>query len=531
MAGAALLLNSCVDLETTPEGDNVLAGQKDPTMLSSDVNSLNSILTYCGVDDTDEHFDFGYPALCMMYDALTADVPCPETGYNWFRGSAEYDDRVYTDEAQRLAWRTYYRYIAVANSVIAALKEAEETEESKLYLGYAYGARAFGYLNLVQMYAFNYGVIADPASTKAVPIVDEETTGDDIFDNPRASVAEVYELIMSDLDAAIISLDGADARPNKSYIDLGVAYGLRARANLAMHNYAAAASDAEKALGASKTTLLSLDDVSTPGFNDDGVPSVMWAALVSPTSDAVTSGIVNWVSHLCTFDDAGYTSVGGVRQINQMLWDLIPASDVRKGWWVDADLQSPNIAGWTYENEPVQAAFETAFKPFVNVKFHDYENVLGGAENASDWIMMRREEMILIQAEGLAMSNNLPEGKAVLERWVQENRDPGFVSAATTAEEFQDEVWFQRRIELWSEGFAYFDLMRLNKNMVRVAEGKPSTFLVAQQFNMAAGDPTFLWLVPDEEINANKGVSISDNPVPTTPATGNGAGLTDGVVN
>jgi hypothetical protein len=257
----------------------------------------------------------------------------------------------------------------------------------------------------------------------------------------------------------------------------------------------------------------------------------MWAALVSPSDRAVTTGIINWVSHMVTFDTSGYTSVGGVRQINQILWDLIPGSDVRKGWWVDADLQSPLINGMEYNGLPVAEALASSFYPYVNVKFHDYESKLGGEDNASDWIMMRREEMVLIEAEGLAMSGKLPEGKAALEAWIKAYRDPNYTSTAATAEEFQNEVWFQRRIELWSEGFAYFDLMRLNKNMVRTVEGKTSTFLATFQFNVEAGDPVWLWLIPDHEINGNLGVTNDENPLSEPPQEGAGAGLTDGVVN
>jgi hypothetical protein len=531
LAGAALLLPACINLDAYPDSGTVLGEQKDSSMLESDVNSFNSVFIYCGVDVTAQHNDFGYPGICMMYDAVSADVPCPETGYNWFRRVTEFSDKVYTDPTQRMAWSTYFKYIASANNIIATLKDAEADETGNMYLGYGYVARAFAYLNLVQMYAFNYSTI-DPATTKAVPIVTEETSAEQITNNPRATVEEVYALILSDLDAAIAVLADAAERPNKSYADLSVAYGVRARANLAMHKYADAARDARAALDESSTTLLSRTAVSTPGFNSASIPSVMWASIVSPTSGAVTSGIVNWVSHMCTFDTSGYTAVGGVRQINQMLWDLIPASDVRKGWWVDADLNSPLIEGMTYEGVPVQDNPTLSFSPYVNVKFHDYENVLGGEQNASDWIMMRREEMVLIEAEGLAMSGNLAGGKAALDAWVQANRDPEFASSAATAEEFQDEIWFQRRIELWSEGFAFFDLMRLEKNIVRFAAGKPSTFLESQQFNVAADNTVLVWAFPDEEINGNKALSNTvDNYRNVVPRAGDGAGLTDGIVN
>ena len=51
---------------------------------------------------------------------------------------------------------------------------------------------------------------------------------------------EVYDLIMNDLNNAVRYLKGAK-RIDKGYIDQSVAYGLRARVNLVMNNWEAAA--------------------------------------------------------------------------------------------------------------------------------------------------------------------------------------------------------------------------------------------------------------------------------------------------
>ena len=60
-------------------------------------------------------------------------------------------------------------------------------------------------------------------------------------------------------------------------------------------------------------------------------------------------------------------------------------------------------------------------------------------------------------------------------------------TAPSGAAELSDEIWFQRRIELW-EGFSFYDIMRLKKPVTRVVDGVTS-FPVAWQFNIEAEAP------------------------------------------
>lgn len=532
----ALFSVSCADLNLNPESEIVTESQKDPSMIASDVNALNATLIYCGSDISGHHADFGYPAVCITYDVNGADMAIPISGYNHFRNSSNFTARVNSSFHTELIWNTYYKYITTANSVISAVPEIADNDNStqakdlRLYLGTAYAARAFAYLNLAQTFQFNYVGNEDKP---CVPIVTEETTDEEQANNPRKSVREVYTLVLDDLEAAIDLLSDASKRPNKGYISLGVAYGIRARAHLAMGLYAEAADDAGDAITAARNegiNFLTREDVEVPGFNDAGVKSCMWAALVSLTSRCVTTGIINWPSMLCSFDAGGYTGVGAFRTLNAPMYNLIQSGDVRKGWWVNEKGKSPLSNNIMYKGKPIGEALN--FTPYTNVKFHAYNNE-PGSQNASDWIMMRLEEMVLIQAEGLAMSGNLVGGKQVLSNWVSQYRQPGYSSTASSPEEFQDEVWFQRRIELWGEGFSWFDIMRLKKNVVRVANNDRdnTSWLSTMQFNVAANDPIMLWRIPQDEITANAGISESDNNENTpVPQEGDGLSLRDGVV-
>lgn len=74
---------------------------------------------------------------------------------------------------------------------------------------------------------------------------------------------------------------------------------------------------------------------------------------------------------------------------------------------------------------------------------------------------------------------------------------------ANSAEAFQDECWFQRRVELWGEGLAYFDTMRLHKDINRVG----CTFPSSSVFQIKYGDPARLTLIPNDETSANKKIA------------------------
>jgi hypothetical protein len=475
--------------------------------------------------------DFGYPMACLSADLNGPDMVGTDDAYNWFSVASSYEDRTYTYANPYIRWAIFYNQIKLANDVLSAIPEDTENELLQYYRGQALAVRAFDYFNLVQLFQFNYkGHEQDPA----VPIITHDMEGDPST-NPRATVQSVYDLVLSDLNTAINLLKGYQ-RTSKGFVDQQVAYGIRARVNLVMHNYEQAANDAAAARAG--YPFLSREEVSDPGFNDASASSWMWALIINPSN--IEDTYSNWPSKLCSFAGNSYTAgVGTYKMINTLLWSKIPESDVRKGWWVDENLESPLIddKSWPgHEGEPIGPLSITdvkvPFLPYTNVKFGPYNDVFGNGENASDWVIMRAEEMLLIEAEGLAMSGSLGEAKSLLESFVQSNRDPEYVCEASSPEEMQDEIWLQRRVELWGEGFAFSDIMRLNKNIVRFNDRIESNHPEAFKFNLESSDGWLLLRIPQREINGNNGISESDNNSEgTLPQSGDGAGLTDGITD
>ena len=535
LGSAMLLTTSCSDLDTNPSGSTMSDGQlnevlaQDPSKLKSEVSGMyanmieyGAITQWYGTGQP-RHYDFGYASTMMMMDASGQDEPSQVSGYNWYNKPLRFVDRTANSETTYFIWNQCYKNIKVANDVLKSVDLENLSDVAKSYVGQAYAMRAFEYFTLIQIYQFSYKGHEDAAG---VPIVTEKTAEAEANNNPRAAVKDVYKQIMDDLNTAIDYL--TDSRSAKSEINRQVAYGLRARVNLVMQNWSDAAADAQKA--AEGYTPLSKEAAAAPGFNDVSSSNWIWGNIVDESNDIVQSGILNFPAMMCSFTGNGYSPTYACRMINSKLWKEIPSTDVRKGWWIDENLNSPivdpkyvvhqededkegNVVKYLAVYNQTGDEVADITEPYTNVKFGAYKNQYGNELNACDIPLMRVEEMILIQAEATAMGGNVEEGKRILENFVRTYRDPSYTCNATTAEGVQDAVWFQRRVELWGEGFSFTDLLRLKKPLDRTG----ANYEVSVRFKLPAESPIFLYLIPEDEENHNEALVGNNNPVVAVP--------------
>ena len=445
--------------------------------------------------------DFGFIMMAFSNDIEAADVVLANSGYNWFSACGSLTSRNADYANPYIRYAAPYNTIAAANTVLNSYSEDSE-DPSVIY-------------KLAQ-------------DKPCIPIVTEETT--DFTDNPRATVAEVYALIISDLSYAIENLEGY-VRTDKSRIDMQTAYGLRARAYLNMQEWALAAADAAKA--AEGYVPASMDEVSEPFLYSLSEHNWIWG--YDMTADlAMENPYATSSAWIRSFSGDGYSAGTQVYScINRLLYDRIPESDVRKGWWVDASLKSPLLEHVTWDGVSGDAVagltidnVKMAFLPYTNVKFG--MNTVGGTLNDDDWPFMRVEEMILIQIEGLAKSGSPAQAKDMLEDFIRTYRDPAY-SADASGRSLEDEIWFQRRVELWGEGFSNNDTRRLNKPLVRFHGGEESNVPEAFRFNMTADDGWWLMRFTSSEMNTN--LAIIDNTGGTQPVQDQNPALRDGVTD
>ncbi|MDL2299763.1 RagB/SusD family nutrient uptake outer membrane protein [Bacteroides sp. OttesenSCG-928-E20] len=506
----------CVDLDTAPESAYVTDEQKaetaqlDPTKIEAGVNAVfTQFSVYQNtITSSVRHNDFGYGAVMLFLDACGVDVVSADDGYNWMGNSLTFHDRTYTSNESTIIWGTLYKQIYALNNVVATIDPETEDSTAQFYLAQALATRAFDYWVLAQLYQFNY---VGNESKLCVPLItDQNASTAGVEGCPRATVTETYAQIMADIDKAITLLEKTEMkRADNRYIDKGVAYGIRARVNLTMQKWSEALADAEKAIENGGAPY-SMSDVSVPTFTE--IEDWMWGIFIAETDRVVTSGIVNFPSHMGSLN-YGYCNFTGGRQINKVLYNTIPESDVRKGWWLDENGVSPNL---TPEQQKVMEGY--SYGPYTHTKYGPYKGELKTSTNASDIPLMRVEEMYLIKAEAMAMSGNPSGAKAALESFIKTYRDPEYTCYASSAGDIQKEVYRQRRIELWGEGLSWFDIMRLKTGVDRRGGGFESSTV----FNISPDDNILLYRIPESEIQANPLIPAEDNnpsaPRPTAVA-------------
>lgn len=523
---SALTFVGCEEMDTFPEGDTVSSEQKneiaeqDPSKAKARVNAIFSQFSQYmpneGALGASRHNDIGYPSIMLFTDANGYDMVSDDNGYNWTGNSLDYTDRSQTSLECQMVWNDLYSMVFAANNVIAGFNAETTDATEQYYLAQGLGARAFAYWVMAQLYQYNY---VGNESKPCVPLITEKNMEEAAtIGAPRATVEAVYTQITTDLSSAIALLQSAAKSKvtrgtDKRYISLGVAYGLSARTYLAMHKYAEAAAAASNAITESKSEGLQPSNLlsgNKPAFWNIEETNWMWGIVVNETDDVVSSGIVNWPSHMGSLN-YGYANFSKGRMINKKLYDTIKDGDARKSWWLATDLKPHDKSYLTDAQQKFVAA--KGYGAYTQVKFSSYNNVVGNSINANDIPLMRIEEMYLIKAEGEAMSGG--NGKKTLEDFVKAYRYKDYSCTAVTPEDIQEEVFLQRRIELWGEGLNWFDLMRLKKSIDRRGGGFPNANMV---FNIASDDPILLWPIPEVELQANQALSSNDQNKPgTTP--------------
>lgn len=515
LAGMAISasLSGCYDMDTVPMTSNLTEEQKteakeaNPELAQAGIVGIASVFsTIQSIYGEQYHNDFGIPALMLGLDCRTADMVSDNIGYNWFRTFSAMSDCTENSYASNMAWRYNYNQILAANTAIGSINPETTDPTLQFYLAQALAMRANAYFTLAQLFQHTYvGHESDPCVMKITEKNQEEVLANGIG---RASVAEIYGLIDSDLSTAISLIKQSEIDPDmvidekpRRFISLAAAYGLRARVNLVKEQWGDAASDAQDAIDAFDGEPLSIAQASQPGFISISDNNWMWGIAINENDEAVQSLLVNLPSHLGSFN-FGYASVGAWRRINKKLFNSIPESDVRRGWFLNEDGISANLTG-AMQNY----CGAKGMPAYTQVKFAPYGGVLGTSNNACDIPLMRIEEMYLILAEATAKAGG--DGATILNEFVQEYRDPSF-SVSSGADAVQEACFQQRRVEFFGEGRIYFDYLRLHKGCNRVGGGFPSIWV----YDIPADNQIFILPIPSSEINGNKLFSSAQNNPP-----------------
>ncbi|MCB9071205.1 MAG: RagB/SusD family nutrient uptake outer membrane protein [Prevotellaceae bacterium] len=455
IAGLTMVsLVSCEDYLSVKDTSTVTADKyqeivaKNPEVLGSTLSGTYLYLASWNSLGGGDHDDINLMGTLHATDLMSEDMV--QTVSHWFTYDYTHDNRMENYRRPLSIWKTFYTTISQANGVIAAIdQDAVKTPGSKLrpYYGQALALRAFSYMYLVQLFQNPFIGSPDASGAKidrslpAVPMYFAKNEVGKETNYSRNTVGDVLDMIKSDLDEADEMLSGWNRAENKMNIDQSVVRGLLARYYLMIGDWEKAASSA--VLARSGYPLMNKKELES-GFMTLSTPEWMWGFDHNSETNTMYASFFSHISNLTP----GYAGLNyAPRAIDRRLYDNIPATDYRKGLF----------NGSAKNTEQANAG---AQGPYANLKF--------GWDGSwtMDYVYMRASEMYLIEAEALARQNKMTDAATALKPFMA-LRDTAWHNTTITV----DEVLFQRRIELWGEGFAYFDLKRLHKGIDRTYEG------------------------------------------------------------
>ncbi|MDR0694364.1 MAG: RagB/SusD family nutrient uptake outer membrane protein [Prevotellaceae bacterium] len=456
------------------------AADIDPSKVTSFVDALYNTLINPSLVTDGSHDAFGYMAILHGCDMMTEDIVM--TPLHWFIYDYLHDNREWSYARTNVIWRYFYTVIAGANNVLL-MTSAESTSPDILAArGQSLALRAMSYFYLIQLYQHVYPV-SSSGDLPGIPMyyaMNEEKKNS----TNRVGVATVLAQVEEDLTTAISCLKGW-TRGSKNHVDYSVANGLLARYYLLVEEW-------DKAIAAAKEARKEYAIMPVSSIFDGfmKINNVEWMWGYDHNSETTTL-YASFFSHISNLT-AGYAGMNyAARLVDKRLYESIPESDARKKWF------QTNPASIKPVITPAEKAVAWEL-PYANLKF--------GFDGAftMDYLYMRAGEMVLIEAEALAQKGSGAAAATVLKELLSQ-RNPDWNETSVTV----DDVWMQRRIELWGEGFAMFDLKRLHKGIDRNYPG--SNHYSSAKFAIPAGDKRWIYRIPQSEILENPDISEADN--------------------
>ncbi|MCO6496174.1 MAG: RagB/SusD family nutrient uptake outer membrane protein [Chitinophagaceae bacterium] len=428
------------------------------------------------------HDDYGQKSLDLMFDLMGNDMVVHSQGYGWYNADYSYTAWLSaTDGSQSMnAWRRYYDQISQANKIIAnvdGVSDASQAQKESIK-GQALALRAYSYYYLANYFQQTF---KGNESAKGVPIyLPGATEG-----GARGTLQQVYDQIEADFKDAATLLTGKP-RVSKVNIDISVIRGFQARIALLKNDWPAAATFADQAIQGGYPLMNAATYLSRTSFSTIGNSECMWGSQI-PESEATI--YASFFSHM-DIATGGYAALGGQKKITKWLYDQIPNGDVRK--------QAFTTPGTGTDANP----------DYNQQKFR----VPTPGSWAADYQYMNVPEMYLIKAEGLArQTGKEAEAIAALETLVKA-RYPGYSAAGLSGQALIDEILLQRRIELWGEGLALWDIKRLNQGLNRPQgpgnHGAPN--YNPGVYTTSPADPRFLMRIPQKELDNNTNMTPDD---------------------
>lgn len=444
-------------------------------------------------------------------------------------------------------YRYAYSFIGSANSILHNLSE-DPTDSNELWLkGSALTMRSHAYIRLMQVYAPRW---VDSNNGEAYCIVLRTSAGES-NDKPFSTCNEVYDLIYNDLNEAIRCFEKSSKHRGDQlfFVDENVARGLLARCAMLKNDYVTAQKMAHDAR--QDYPIMSQNDYLS-GFSTTNA-EWMWAPAMDPL------GVYYWGFGPHYACNGHYVKSWGYSNSMQPdLYNHFKATDVRSQLYMGplAVQHEPALAekyGITEEtfSDPSLYSKQTygismtgsgTSPKGINKKMWDFikqyglrfanlrpEDIKGIYQTNSKGLSfgiqykfqglpdgytscwppyMRGAEMLLIEAEAAYHNGDNSTAVSCLNE-LMAKRDTKYSIPATSGQALLDEIKIQRRLELFGEGFNWFDFKRWGDVIeYKTFTGDPNNMGTYPTTVAAVYQPDFMngWraAIPQAEFTYNK---------------------------
>lgn len=398
-------------------------------------------------------------------------------------------------------WFYYYKIIGNANEIIFKIDGTDGPQREKDAIkAQALTYRAYSYFMLSQLYG-NRWQDSNNGQTPAV-VLRTEPTSEEL---PLSSLGEIYDQVYADLDMAINLFDASNYTRDKNYeLDKQVAEAIYARAAITK---AADQSDYEKAARYAKSAREGYPLMDVEAYKDGFAnPTSEWIWSIYGASDET-------LYYYSYFAYIGYNSnASNVRTkpklISKELYDQIPKSDIRRDLFLDPQGMKYNKNTGKAAKELSDYAFEmwpdlaNNAVPYAYMQFKIKNNDNPGVGNLNN---MRSSELYLIEAEAKHFLNDDVAAQNLLEELnVSSGRDPNY-TVSKTGDALFEEIKKYRAIELWAEGFDWFDLKRWGDPIDRKSGAEGGNFPPSVAVFIGPNEKrNWTWVIPDKETDHNE---------------------------
>ncbi|MGJ1235910.1 MULTISPECIES: RagB/SusD family nutrient uptake outer membrane protein [Sphingobacterium] len=430
-------------------------------------------------------------------------------GNNFFVNLSGWADIINANYNQNLTsiylyypWYYYYKIIGNANQIVISIDGAEGPAVEKDFIkAQALTFRAYSYMMLAQIYG-NRWKDSNNGQTGGLVLRTDVSTGD----MPLSTLGQTYDLIYKDLNDAIALYESSklDRESDKNFqVNEDVAYAIYARAALNKQDYV----NAEKyaVLARKNYKLMSNADYKNGFSTPNG--EWIWSSYGASDETLYFYSFQSYIAYNSTASAVRTTP----KCISRELFDKIPTTDVRRDLFLDpkneAYTTATGIAGTAMKARAFKLFpdLQATAVPFAYMNFKFKANDIPGIGHVNHF---RASEMYLIEAEAKFFQNKAAsEVQGVLNALnATSGRDVNYV-CTKTGTDLLNEIKLYRAVELWGEGFDWFDMKRWGDTIVRKDFANGGNYLTSLVTTIKPEDKNkWTWAIPLRESDYNKGL-------------------------